>query len=54
LQHRGWIVAEWARSEMNKDIKVYELTPAGRSELRKRTADWAALTGAMTKVMKAR
>ena len=54
LRHRGWIVAEWARSELNKDIKVYELTPEGRSELRKRTADWTALTGAMTKVMKAR
>jgi transcriptional regulator len=54
LQHRGWIKAEWARSELKKDIKVYELTADGRIELAKRTASWAALTGAMTKVMKAR
>ncbi len=54
LQHRGWIVAEWARSELKKDIKVYELTADGRAELRRRVADWTALTGAMTKVMKAR
>ncbi len=54
LQQRGLITAEWARSELNKDIKVYELTGDGRIELRKRTADWTALTGAMTKVIKAR
>jgi transcriptional regulator len=54
LQQRGWIKAEWARSELNKDIKVYALTTEGRAELRRRTASWAALTGAMAKVMKAR
>lgn len=54
LQQRGWIRAEWARSELNKDIKVYELTTDGRAELRKRTADWTAMTSAMTKVFKAR
>ena len=54
LQKRGWIQAEWQRSELKKDIKVYELTVSGRAELKKRTADWAALTAAMDKVLKAR
>jgi len=54
LQRRGWIAAEWRRSELNKDIKVYELTAPGRAELKRRTADWAALAGAMAKVLKAR
>jgi transcriptional regulator len=54
LLKRGWIQAEWQRSELKKDIKVYELTAPGRAELRKRTADWAALTTAMEKVFKAR
>ena len=54
LLKRGWIQAEWQRSELNKDIKVYELTVSGRAELKKRTADWAALTTAMDKVLKAR
>lgn len=54
LQKRGWIAAEWRRSELNKDIKVYELTAAGRAELKQRAADWAALAGAMAKVLKAR
>jgi PadR family transcriptional regulator PadR len=54
LQKRGWIQAEWQRSDLNKDIKVYELTVSGRAELKKRTADWTALTTAMEKVLKAR
>jgi transcriptional regulator len=54
LERQGWLRAAWQRSELNKDIKVYALTPAGRAELRKRTADWAALTGAMRKVLNAR
>jgi transcriptional regulator len=54
LLQRKWISAEWATSELKKQIKVYELTPAGRTELRKRTADWASLTTAVSKVIKAR
>jgi PadR family transcriptional regulator PadR len=54
LQAKGWVKPEWARSELNKDVKVYELTAKGRVELKARTAGWAALAGAMAKVMKAR
>lgn len=54
LQQRGWIEAEWAKSELKKDIKVYELTAAGRTELLARTASWTAMTNAMTKIIKAR
>jgi transcriptional regulator len=54
LQQRGWIDAEWRRSELNKDIKVYALTAGGRAELKRRTADWTALAGAMRKVLNAR
>jgi|SRR5579864_1925376 len=54
LQRRGWIHAEWAHSELGKDIKVYQLTAEGRAELRKRSAGWTALVAAMNKVEKAR
>jgi transcriptional regulator len=54
LQRRGWIKARWARSELNKDIKRYELTAAGRAGLRRRTADWAAVATAMRKLLRAR
>ena len=54
LQHRGWIHAEWARSELNKDIKVYELTTEGLAELKTRRAEWKAFTAAMAKVARSR
>jgi transcriptional regulator len=54
LQARGWVRAEWARSDLNKQVKVYELTTKGRTELRKRTRRWKALAVAMSKVFSAR
>jgi PadR family transcriptional regulator, regulatory protein PadR len=53
MQRREWISAEWARSELGKDIKLYALTPKGRAELRARTAEWGQLTEAVTKVLQA-
>jgi len=53
MQRRGWIAAAWGRSELGKEIKLYELTARGRAELRRRTADWARLTAAVSKVLKA-
>src|SRR6185295_15893002 len=52
MQRQGWIAARWSRSELGKDIKVYELTPRGRAHLRKRTTEWAQLTGAVAKVLR--
>jgi transcriptional regulator len=54
LQRQGWIEAEWAVSELNKTVKVYELTAKGQAELVKRTLGWQALAGAMTKVLSAK
>ena len=53
MERRGWIAAEWGRSELGKDIKRYALTPQGRAELRSRTAEWGQITTAVTKVLRA-
>jgi transcriptional regulator len=54
LQNKGWVDAEWGLSELNKQIKVYAMTAAGRAALKSRTESWQALARAMTKVFKAR
>lgn len=54
LQQKTWVTAKWAVSELNKQVKVYELTTKGRIELKRRTQGWLALAGAMTKVFNAR
>jgi transcriptional regulator len=54
LQQKGWIKAESAISELNKQIKQYDLTAKGRVELRRRTQSWMDLASAMTKVFNTR
>jgi len=52
MERRGWIDAEWARSDAGKDIKVYALTAKGRAELRRKNAQWASMTSAVAKVLR--
>lgn len=54
LERQGWIQSEWKRSELNKQVKVYQLTAKGHTELEIRTQSWKALAGAITKVFNAR
>ena len=54
MEARGWIAATWSRSELGKAIKQYTLTAAGRTQLKARTAEWGALTGAVAKILRAR
>jgi len=54
MERRKWIRATWKRSDLGKDIKVYELTDDGRAELRRRIADWGALTSLVSKVLRTR
>lgn len=51
LAARGWIEAEWGVSENNRKAKYYNLTPAGRRELKAQTATWSRYSAAVAKVM---
>jgi DNA-binding PadR family transcriptional regulator len=33
MEQKGWIQAEWARTETNRKAKYYRLTAAGRKQL---------------------
>jgi PadR family transcriptional regulator PadR len=44
LERRGWIKAEWAASDNNRNAKYYELTRAGRKQLDADTAAWRTLS----------
>jgi transcriptional regulator len=52
LEHRGWIDAEWAVSELGRRAKYYRLTPAGRKQLAVETREWARMSHAIGRVMK--
>ncbi len=51
LEARGWVAAEWGRSENNRRAKFYELTAEGRRQLRSRSATWERYAAAVGKVL---
>ena len=52
LEHRGWIEAEWAVSELGRRAKYYQLTTAGRKQLVVETREWQRMSNAIGRVMK--
>src|SRR5262245_9607066 len=40
LALKGWVKAEWGQSDNNRRARFYQLTPAGRKQLRRETADF--------------
>jgi len=53
MERRGWIASTWGKSEIGQRIKIYSLTPKGRTQLRAETAQWDHFTGAVAKLMEA-
>src|SRR6266404_5498976 len=40
MEEKGWIAAEWGKSENNRRAKFYSLTRAGRKQLEEERAIW--------------
>ena len=51
LEHQGWITSEWRPTENNRRAKYYSLTPPGRAQLEKESADWNRLSAAIAQVL---
>lgn len=51
LEHRGWIKAEWATSELGRRARFYRLTASGRRQLEVEKENWARLTAAIGRVL---
>ncbi|MGC2660887.1 MAG: PadR family transcriptional regulator [Bryobacteraceae bacterium] len=51
LEHRGWIKAEWATSELGRRARFYRLTAAGRKQLELEKENWARLTAAIGRIL---
>jgi PadR family transcriptional regulator PadR len=51
MEKRGWIESEWGLSENNRKAKYYQLTPAGRQQLRTQTTRWTRYARAVFKVL---
>ena len=51
LEERGWISAEWGSSENNRRARFYELTAAGRKQLRVEVSRWQRMANAVKHVL---
>ena len=40
VEHQGWVSSEWGESENNRKAKFYQLTAAGRKQLRAESEKW--------------
>lgn len=51
MERRGWIEAEWGRSETKRKAKYYHLTPAGHAQAEAQAKSWDRLVQAIAGVM---
>ena len=51
MEEKGWITAQWGKSDNNRRAKFYSLTRAGRKQLEEETALWERLHRAITLVL---
>jgi transcriptional regulator len=52
LEHRGWIEAEWAVSDLGRRAKYYRLTAKGRKQLQVESDEWDRMAAAIGRVMR--
>jgi PadR family transcriptional regulator, regulatory protein PadR len=53
LEQEGYITSRWGASENNRRAKFYELTKAGRKQVKKETADWEQTTAILARFLSA-
>ena len=53
LQEKGWLESRWGDSENNRKAKYYELTPAGKQQLKSETENWDRVALAISRALRA-
>jgi transcriptional regulator len=51
MRRRGWIRAEWRRTENNRRARYYALTRLGERQLAHETEGWRRASGAVERVL---
>lgn len=53
LEEKGWLASSWGDSENNRRARYYQLTAAGRKQLRTETENWDRVSIAIGRALKA-
>lgn len=51
MEKRGWLASQWGLSDNNRKAKFYQLTAAGRRQLRHESERWSRYARAIAKVL---
>ena len=51
MEKRGWLEAEWGRTDTNRRARFYALTPVGRKRLEQDARSWVAYAEAVFAVL---
>ena len=51
MEEKGWIAAEWGKSDNNRRAKFYALTRSGRKQLAEETRVWERVSRAIKLVL---
>jgi len=51
LEKRGWVTSEWGYSENNRRARYYQLSRAGRQQLRSEVSTWERYVRAIGKAL---
>lgn len=52
LEEKGWLASSWGDSENNRRARYYQLTAAGRKQLRAETQNWSRVSIAIARALK--
>src|SRR5687768_13118302 len=53
LEEKGWLASSWGDSENNRRARYYQLTRAGRRQLKTETENWDRVAIAIARALKA-
>lgn len=51
MDRRGWLSSEWGYSENNRKARYYQLSRAGRQQLRTEVTSWQRYANAVTRAL---
>jgi PadR family transcriptional regulator PadR len=51
MEEAGWLASTWGESENSRRAKFYQLTKAGRRQLKEETNQWARIADAMASAL---
>ena len=51
MEEAGWIRAKWTTTENKRRARIYEVTPAGRTQLKEEEHRWTSIAAAIGQVL---